>query len=314
MVIVSAPFKKVSKAATERLSVNSNASFNDTPSSFSCFNAGARSSRLLIGLPSACASFPDSSARLRRMLRVAVAALDASNPLFASVPNRATVSSIEKPNALATGAIVLIEFCRYSKSNADLVVATAIVLTARDISEASNPNARRAAPANCAASGISDPVAVANCRIDWVDCRISVSLKPSLASSVCIIVTCDALYSVISPNRLASAVRRLTPSCVVPNTDASDAFAASKDTMLPIPSRMVLDKAMTPLSAKPAPNVPLNTSATMLLFFPSLPICASVFASSLERRLNVSGDAALLVTSSCLRNCDARSLSCCMVI
>ena len=61
------------------------------------------SGKVLTGSPKAFASSPLALARFRMMLRVAVAALEASKPALASVPSRAVVSFTENPKVLATG-------------------------------------------------------------------------------------------------------------------------------------------------------------------------------------------------------------------
>ena len=115
------------------------------------------------------------------MFRVAVAAIEASKPASDSLPRRVTVSSMVNPKVLAIGKVMAIEVRSFSKSRADWVVATAIVLTTRLISDESRLNARRAAPATSAASGSAAPVAAAKSSMALVEFRISVWLKPSLA-------------------------------------------------------------------------------------------------------------------------------------
>jgi len=92
---VSVPFKNVLKAATDLLSVNSKDCARFIPFASSSFNAGANSSRLVIGLPSCCARSPEESASFKSIFRVDVAAVDASKPELANVPKSAVVFHIQ---------------------------------------------------------------------------------------------------------------------------------------------------------------------------------------------------------------------------
>ena len=83
-VTSSAPLKKVLKAATLRLSDNSNDVAKSTPALSSCCNPAINSSRFLTGCPIDFANSPFASARFKRIFLVAVAADDASKPALAS--------------------------------------------------------------------------------------------------------------------------------------------------------------------------------------------------------------------------------------
>ena len=148
----------------------------------------------LTGRPSACASLPFALARLRKILREAVAADEASKPASLSLPSRVVTSSMEKPNCLATGATIGMAVESFSKESADLVVDTASTEATRSISVAFMPKPRRAAPARLAASPRSAPVAVASACTDLVELSISFSEKPSRARLVCNSVICTAVY------------------------------------------------------------------------------------------------------------------------
>ena len=116
-----------------------------------------------------------------------------------------------------------------------MVVATAIADTYRSVSSVSAPNIRRAAPAKAAASGNSAPVAWANFSTPSVISSISVLEKPNLDNSICRLVASEAVYFVVSPKRLASAVKSFISPLVVPNMAASLLFAASKSIAVLIP-------------------------------------------------------------------------------
>ena len=193
--------RKALKAATLRLSVNSRVVFKSTPFSFSDFNPSTNSGNVLTGLPNVFASFPLLSARFRKILRVAVAAIEASKPASDNLPNKAKVSSILKLKAFATGPTIGNAVARYENDNALLVVATAIADTYLSVSLVSALNIRREAPANEAASANSAPVACANFRTCSVASNISFRVKPSLASSICKSVASDAVYFVVAPKR-----------------------------------------------------------------------------------------------------------------
>ena len=182
---LSVPERNVLNAATLRLSVSSNASARSMPLSFKVFKPAIRSSRLLTGCPSACASFPFVSARFSNMFLVAVAALDASNPALANCPSNASTSSILKPKALATGDTVLIAFCRKLNDNADFVVLAVILSVNSCACVVSFSNIRRAAPVKLAASARLLPVACAKSNTDGAMLRMSCTLYPSFANSVC---------------------------------------------------------------------------------------------------------------------------------
>ena len=191
--IVSGAFKNVLKAATERLSVNSRALFKSIPSLFSFFNPFTRSSRLLTGPPKAIASLPLLSARLRNILRVAVAAIEASKPLFDKAPKRAVVSSIVKPKELATGPAMAIAVFRYSKPKAEALHPIVIAATARSVSSASRLKIRMVAPVRAAADPRSVSTALAKFKTAGVMALISSLKKPNFASSICNSVTCAAV-------------------------------------------------------------------------------------------------------------------------
>ncbi len=181
---VSVPLRKVLNAATERLSVSSRALFKSIPSLFNFLSPFTRSSRLLTGPPRASASLPLLSARLSKILRVAVAADEASKPLFAKAPKRAVVSSIVNPKELATGPTVDIALFRYSKFRAEDVVPIAMVESARSVSSASRLKIRNVAPASVAAEARSVSTALANFSTEGVIALISSLKNPSLASSI----------------------------------------------------------------------------------------------------------------------------------
>ena len=180
----SAEFRNVEKAATLRLSVRSRAFARSIPSALSFFNPFARSSAFLTGLPRAFARSPLASQRFRIILRVAVAALEASKPALASWPRSAVVSSIENPKEFATGPTVESEDSNLEKSSAVLVVATAKVARTSSVSLASLLNIRRAAPANAEALERSVSTAFANFNTAPSIFRIWSCPNPSLANSI----------------------------------------------------------------------------------------------------------------------------------
>ena len=104
--ILSEAVRKALKAATLRLSVNSKVVFKSTPCSFSFFKPTTNSGNVFTGSPSALANLPLPSAKFNKILRVAVADIEASKPASASFPNNAKVSSIWKLNAFATGPTI----------------------------------------------------------------------------------------------------------------------------------------------------------------------------------------------------------------
>ena len=181
---VSAPFKKVLNAATERLSVKSSALLRSIPSLFNFFRPLTRPSRLSTGPPSARASLPLLSARFSKILRVAVAADEASKPLFDKAPKRAVVSSIVKPKELATGPTMAMAVFKYSKLKAEALHPIVIVETARSVSSASRLKIRNVAPASVAAEARSVSTALANFNTEGVIALISSLKNPSLASSI----------------------------------------------------------------------------------------------------------------------------------
>jgi len=117
------------KAATLRLSVISRVLFKSTPCSFNFCNPATNSGSVLTGPPNDLASTPFVSAKFRRILRVAVADIEASKPASDNLPSKAKVSSIEKLKALATGPTIGSAVARYENDNALFVVATAIADT-----------------------------------------------------------------------------------------------------------------------------------------------------------------------------------------
>ena len=163
----SAPEMNAVNAATDRRSVNSNASFRSVPDLRNLINPSIISSNVLAGPPIAFANLPLASANFKIILRVAVAALDASKPALASDPKRAVVSLTVSPNAFATGKTVPIEFCILSNDKADLFVATASVANTSSVSRPERLNARNVEPATDAASARFAPTAVANCNTDF---------------------------------------------------------------------------------------------------------------------------------------------------
>nr|UWD62550.1 MAG: hypothetical protein [Bacteriophage sp.] len=181
---VSVPFKKVLNAATERLSVKSRALLRSIPSLFNFLSPFTRSSRLSTGPPRASASLPLLSARLSKILRVAVAADEASKPLFAKAPKRAVVSSIVNPKEFATGPTIDIAVFKYSKLKADALHPIVIVETARSVSSASRLKIRNVAPPSVAAEARSASTALANFNTEGVIALISSLKNPSLASSI----------------------------------------------------------------------------------------------------------------------------------
>ena len=98
--ILSEAVRKALKAATLRLSVNSKVVFKSTPCSFSFFKPTTNSGNVFT------ANLPLPSAKFNKILRVAVADIEASKPASASFPNNAKVSSIWKLNAFATGPTI----------------------------------------------------------------------------------------------------------------------------------------------------------------------------------------------------------------
>ena len=205
-VILSADCRKALKAATLRLSVNCKVVFRSTPLSFSFCKPATSSGNVFTGPPNAVASFPPLSARLSKILRVAVAADDASKPESASFPSNASVSSISKLKAFATGPTVGSASRRYANDSALFVVAIDMADTYLFDSEASAPNILIAAPASAAASASPASVACANFRTDSVADRISFFVNPNLASSVCRFVASAAVYLVVSPSFFALSV------------------------------------------------------------------------------------------------------------
>ena len=110
--ILSADVRNALNADTLRLSVSSSVVLRSTPLSLNLTSPFTRSGNVLTGSPNVFASLPLLSARLSRMLRVAVAAIDASNPASESFPNNANVSSMVKLNDLATGPTIGIAVAR----------------------------------------------------------------------------------------------------------------------------------------------------------------------------------------------------------
>ena len=117
------------KAATLRLSVISRVVFKSTPCSFNFCKPITNSGNVFTGPPSDFASTPLVSAKFNRILRVAVADIEASKPESASFPTNAKVSSMVKLKALATGPTIGNAVARYEKDKALFEVATAIAET-----------------------------------------------------------------------------------------------------------------------------------------------------------------------------------------
>ena len=216
------------KAATLRLSVNSNASATLIPRLRNSINPFIMSSNVLAEPPNDLANFPLAFAKFKRILRVAVAALEASKPAFANAPNNAVVSFTVRPYALATGNTVPIESRMRAKDNADLFVATANVANTSSVSELVRLNARNVEPATAAASAKSAPTAVANSNTGFCIAIMEPWPNPNFANSVCNWVTCDAVYSVERPNDNAESVNAFISSRVTPNMVDKLAFACSK--------------------------------------------------------------------------------------
>ena len=223
----SAPDMNALNAATLRLSVNSNASFKSIPDLRNWINPSIISSNVLTGPPNDCANLPFASAIFKMILRVAVAALDASKPALANAPNNAVVSLTVKPNALATGNTVPMDCWMRSKDKADLFVATANVANTSSVSLLVRLNARKVEPATAAASARFAPVAVANCNMDFSIAIMEPCPNPSFANSVCNSTTCRAVYSVVRPNVNAESVNAFISSRDVPKMVDKLAFACS---------------------------------------------------------------------------------------
>ena len=111
------------------MSVNSRVVLRSIPSSFNFFKPSTSSGKFFTGLQRARANLPDPSARLSRIFRVAVAAIEASKPASANFPNNARVSSIVKLNDLATGPTIGKAVARYENDKALREVATAMADT-----------------------------------------------------------------------------------------------------------------------------------------------------------------------------------------
>ena len=92
----------------------------------------------MTGPPNAFDKSPELSAKFNKILRVAVAADEASNPALLSCESKAAVSSREKPKDCATGATIAIAVPNPSNSNALLFKVKAITSATCSISEASN--------------------------------------------------------------------------------------------------------------------------------------------------------------------------------
>ena len=190
------------------------------------------SSKVLTEPPNDFANFPLESANFKMMLRVAVAALDASKPALANEPNNAVVSLTVRPKALATGNTVPIEFWMRSNDNADLFVATANVANTSSVSLLVKLNARNVAPAAAAASPRFAPTAVANCKMLFCMFIIEPWPNPNLANSVCNWTTWLAVYSVDRPNDNAESVNAFISSRVTPKIVDKLALACSKSRMV----------------------------------------------------------------------------------
>ena len=176
-----------------------------------------------------------------KIRRKAVPADDPLMPLSANAPSIAVVSSNETPAAFDTGATYFIDSAKLSISNADVENDLAITSVMRCISLAFKPNARNVDPATSALLAKSVPVAPAKDRVDSVAFKISVSLKPNFANSVCNCATSPAVNLVVAPRRFASSLNAMILSCVVPRTDAKFATPWSKSFMAPNAERTIVD-------------------------------------------------------------------------
>ena len=115
----------------------------------------------------------------------AVPALLPLIPAFAKVPSNAVVFSMSTPTAFAAGAASFIDSLNFSKSKADVLNDLAITSVTLAVSAASKPKPPSVAPAIAAASPNSEPVAAARFRVASVAFKISCSLNPNFANSVC---------------------------------------------------------------------------------------------------------------------------------
>ena len=254
--ILSADCRKALNAATLRLSVSCKVVLRSTPLSLNFCKPDIRSGKVFTEPPSDLASFPLLSARFSNILRVAVAADDASNPESDNFPSNASVSSIVKLKALATGPTVGRASLRYAKDNALFVVAIDMADTYLFDSDASAPNILSAAPANVAASANPASVAWANFRTDSVADRISFFVNPSLASSVCKLAASAAVYLVVSPNFLALSVNSLICPGVFPSMADNLLTDASKSAVVLINERRLAPP--TPITAANPSTLPFN--------------------------------------------------------
>ena len=150
------------------------------------------------------------------------------------------MSSIVKLKDLATGPTIGRAVAKYENESALREVETAIVDTYLSVSVVSAPNILKAAPANAAASGNSEPVACAKRKINLVDCKISLDVNPNFANSICKLVASAAVYLVVDPSARASICNSFVLSAVVPSMAASFELAASKSMAVRIPCLKLL--------------------------------------------------------------------------
>ena len=140
-------------------------------------------------------------------------------------PKRAPVLSIVSPNAFAAGAAFENDSLNVVKSCAELTAVFAITSTTLCVSVVSSPNALMVPPANDAASAKSTSKDAAKSNIEGVASPISITEKPSFASSVCRLTTCDAVNAVVLPNSFACAESCPISSLVAPATALSPEIA-----------------------------------------------------------------------------------------
>ena len=215
-------------AAALLLSVIASTSSTLMPRAWSSPNASRISSKLLALWPMPLLSLPEESARLRRMLRKAVAALEASKPLLAKTPKKAAVSLVVRPKLCAIGATMEMDVASLLKSKADALVDLAITSSRVEVSLARKPNALMAEPVKSAALARSVPTALANLSTEPCIAMICLSLKPRRARAVCSSVTLLAVNSVVRPSCLALSVSACTSALVLPRTEARVELARSK--------------------------------------------------------------------------------------
>ena len=170
------------------------------------------------------------------MFRRSVPAFSAGIPASTSVESSAAACSTSTPTALAAGAALLIAALKVSMSKADRLALFAITSTIRPVSSAGSWKALSVCAAMVAALARSVPVAAARSSTAGVAARICCMLKPSLPSSVCNSVTCEAVNAVVAPYSLASAVRSVISALDTPMMAARLLCAASNSSMMRAPS------------------------------------------------------------------------------